>query len=156
MTYPADHTIVSPRIAARQSPLGGHLFYLLDQVADELHTAMHTVLVAADLNIRQYGTLALVIGKHTVTQHNLARVLDLDPSQVVTLVKGLVARGLLTRQTLEADRRAKALSITEDGIVLYTHVEAQVRQVEEAVTASLSRRDRKILSTLLDRVLPSA
>ncbi|HIW46331.1 MAG TPA: MarR family transcriptional regulator [Candidatus Yaniella excrementigallinarum] len=154
MTNPADHTTVSPQVAAGQSPLGGQLFYLLDQVTHELHTAMHTVLATENLNIRQYATLALVAGKHTVTQHNLSKVLDLDPSQVVSLVKGLVDRNLLTRQTLETDRRAKVLNITEDGARLYTRVETQIRQVEEAVTASLSPRDRKILAALLERVLP--
>ncbi len=154
MTYPADHTTVSPRVAAQQSPLGGQLFYLLDQVAHELHTAMHTVLAAAELNIRQYATLALVAGKHTVTQNNLSKVLGLDPSQVGTLVKSLIGNGLLTRRALETDRRAKVLHITEEGVTLYRNVEAQIQQVEEAVTASVSRRDRKILAALLERVLP--
>lgn len=154
MKYPADHTTVSSHTAARQSPLGSQLFYLVDHVAHELHTAMHEVLAAKNLHNRQYATLALIAGKHTVTQHTLSKVLNLDPSQVVTLVKSLVDRNLVTRRTLESDRRAKILSITEDGLRLYSDMEAQLRQVEETVTASLSRRDRKILATLLDRILP--
>src|SRR5699024_12253714 len=117
-------------------------------------TALPTVRSLDNPQILHYATSTLADGKPAVTQHNLSKVLALYPSQVVSLVKGLLDRNLLARQTLETDRRAKVLNITEDGARLYTRVETQIRQVEEAVTASLSPRDRKILAALLERVLP--
>src|SRR5699024_7996980 len=104
--------------------------------------------------IRQYTTLAYIAGGHTPTQLELGQILHLDPSQVVTLTKGLAVRGLLVRQTLPEDRRSRALVITTEGKLLYQQAEVLVQRVEDTLTASLSGRDRSALKNLLDRTLP--
>lgn len=149
------HT-ATPRFAAQESPLGGQLFFLLTQMEYEFRTNMHAVLDGVGLDVRQYSTLAFIADGHTPAQHDLANILHLDPSQVVTLTKGLAARGLLVRETMPQDRRAKALVITDEGKKLYKQAALQIREVEETLTASLSRRDRNVLKILLDRILPAS
>src|SRR5690625_926361 len=107
-----------------------------------------------ELDVRQYATLAYIAGGHTPTQLELAKVLRLDPSQVVTLVKGLVSRGLIIRETVPHDRRARAVVITREGKRLYERATVLVQRVEEVLTASLSRRDTNALRSLLERILP--
>ena len=140
--------------AAQSSALGRQLFFVLSQVEREFRTQMQVALEPLDLDVRQYTTLAYLAGGQTPTQLELSHILHLDPSQVVTLTKGLATRGLLTRQTVPEDRRARALLITPEGKALYQQGAIVVQRVEDAITASLSRRDRSALKNLLDRTLP--
>lgn len=144
----------SPTTAAQASPLGDQLFFVLGQIQHEFQLRMHATLAGLGLDVRQYTTLAFISAGHTPAQHDLAKVLHLDPSQVVTLTKGLEAQGLLTREMLPRDRRAKVLVITAEGQSLYAQAAVLVQQVHESLTASLSRRDRNALESLLNRILP--
>lgn len=151
---PPDARARAALVAAQSSPLGRQLFFALAQVEHEFRTKMQLALEQVELDIRQYTTLAYIAGGHTPTQLELGQILHLDPSQVVTLTKGLAVRGLLVRRTLPEDRRARALVITTEGKLLYQQAEVLVQRVEDALTASLSGRDRSALKNLLDRTLP--
>lgn len=141
-------------MAAQASPLGDQLFFVLGQVQQEFQTRMHSALADMGLDVRQYTTLAFLARGHRPAQHDLASILHLDPSQVVTLTKGLEAEGLLTRETLPQDRRSKALAITAEGQTCYEEAAVLIQQVQESLTASLSRRDRYALASLLHRIAP--
>lgn len=149
-----DKKARTPLVTAQSSPLGQQLFFGLTQVEYEFRTRMQLVLEQVDLDVRQYTTLAYIAGGYTPTQLELGQILHLDPSQVVTLTKGLAARELLIRRTVPEDRRARSLVITAEGKRLYQQAEGLVQRVEEALTASLSRRDRSALKNLLERTLP--
>lgn len=149
-------TPTSPLAAAVASPLGNHVFFFVTQLDQGFRNSLLRVLEPFDLDIRQYTTMAYIAEGHTPTQHEVAQILHLDPSQVVKLINSLVSRGLLTRQTHEHDRRAKALQITPEGRGLYQQAMMAVHQSEEAVTSSLSHRDRSALKRLLHRILPHA
>ena len=140
--------------AAQSSALGRQLFFALTQLEHEFRTTMQAALEQLDLDVRQYTTLAYIAEGHTPTQLELGQILHLDASQVGKLTKGLAARGLLLRQTVPEDRRARALVITAEGKRLYQQAAVLVQRVEEALTASLSRRDHSAQKNLLDRTLP--
>lgn len=140
--------------AAQESPLGRHLFFFVMQIEHEFRRRLPLALAELELDVRQYATLAYIAGGHTPTQLELAKVLHLDPSQIVTLIQGLVARELVVRQTVPHDRRARAVVMTRDGKRVYSRAAAIVQQVEEDLTASLSRRDKTALRALLERILP--
>ena len=145
---------LAPVAAATDSPLGDHVFFYLTQLDHTFRAGIEDAIAELELDIRQYSALAFIVDGHAPTQHELSQLLRLDPSQVVTLTKGLEARGLVVRHTLAQDRRAKALNITADGRRLYAQAAAAVRRVEETLTAALSRRDHIALKTLLGRILP--
>ena len=151
---PPDHRARAALVTAQSSALGRQLFFALSQVEHELRTKMQLALEQVELEVRQYITLAYIAEGHTPTQLELGQILHLDPSQVVTLTKGLAERGLLVRQTMPQDRRAHALRITTEGKALYQQAAALVQRVEESLTASLSRRDRGALKNFVDRILP--
>lgn len=153
-TIPTPQLGDPSRMAAQDSPLGEELFFMVEQIHHEFHTRMHTALTGVGLDVRQYTTLAFIATGTGRAQNDLATILHLDPSQVVKLTKALEAAGLLTRDTSSQDRRSKMLQITDEGQELYTQATALVRQVQESLTAALSRRDRKALDSLLHRILP--
>lgn len=145
---------LAPVAAALESPLGDHVLFYLTQLEHIFRSATEQSIQEFDLNLRQYSTLAFIVNGHAPTQQELSQLLRLDLSQVVTLTKGLEARGLLARHTAAHDRRAKSLSITAAGRRLYAQAAVEVRRVEDHLTASLSRRDHVALRALLGRILP--
>lgn len=145
---------LAPIAAALDSPLGDHALFYLSQLEHTFRSATEYSIRQFDLNLRQYTTLAFVVDGHAPTQQELSQLLRLDLSQVVSLTKGLEARGLVVRHTAAHDRRAKALAITAAGRRLYAQAAVEVRRVEEDLTASLSRRDHIALRALLGRILP--
>lgn len=147
-------TTTSPLAAAQASPLGGHLHFFVSQAAHTVESHWRRTLAPYELDVRQYSTLALIADGHSPTQLELAHILHLDPSQIVKLTKDLAARGLLTRQTLATDRRAKCLVITPDGVEVFQQAKLAIERTEEALTAALSRRDRIALRALLGKLLP--
>lgn len=152
--HPKRKNQLTPLAAATAAPVGDHLFFYLFQVEYALRTGIEERLQALDLDLRQFSTLAFIVDGQAPTQHELAQLLRLDPSQVVTLTKGLAERQLLVRSILESDRRAKVLSITVEGRRLYAQAAVAIRRVEDNLTASLSRRDHTALQSLLHRILP--
>ena len=140
--------------AAQTSPLNEELFFLVEQIHHEFQTRMQTALTGLGLDIRQYTTLSFIATGPSRAQHDIAAVLRLDPSQAVKLTKALEADGLLTRDTSPHDRRSKILTITDTGQQLYEQATTLVQQVQESLTAALSRRDQKALDALLHKILP--
>lgn len=140
--------------AAQTSPVGNELFFLVEQIHHEFQTRIHVALSGLHLDVRQYTTLAFIASGPGRPQHDVAAILHLDPSQAVKLTKALEAAGLLTRITSPHDRRSKILTITDAGQELYLQAKELVQQVQESLTAALSRRDQKALDALLRKMLP--
>lgn len=104
------------------------------------------------LKPRSYSVLALSLSDARPSQRAIAEYLRLDPSQVVALVDGLEARGLVARETDPNDRRAKVVVATDEGASVYALAVAGVRRAEETVLAVLDDAERAMLRKLLDRV----
>ncbi len=67
------------------------------------------------LSVAQLELLSCVAENPGVRPSRLARLLQLAPNSVTTLVNGLVSRGLLSRTGKKGDRRAVSLALTPPG-----------------------------------------
>ena len=74
-------------------------------------------------------------------QKELAAALSLDSSAVVRLLDSLQAAGLIERKEDAADRRAKAIVLTEAGQAMVTRVEESARQVRYMALSGVSDED---------------
>lgn len=151
---PSAQRGASSFMVAQTSLSGDDLFFLVEQIHYEFQTRMQTALAGLGLDVRQYTALAYLASGAARAQLDIAAILHLDPSQAVKLAKALEADGLLVRDTSPHDRRSKMLMITDAGQELYMQAKELVQQVQESLTAALSRRDQKALDALLRRVLP--
>ena len=82
----------------------------------------------------------------------VAEALGLDPSSVVRVIDQLIAAELLTREEDASDRRARLLTLTEDG-------RERVRQIGEAMLPfrrklfeDVDEADLKACLRVLDRL----
>lgn len=141
----------TPR-AAPPSELADDLSFLLARANALSLVAGNAALSEHGLRVRSYSVLALAAGSARPSQRELAEFLRLDPSQVVSLVDELQARGLVVRELDPADRRAKVVVATDLGRAVHADAAASARAAETALHADLSDDDRDRLTRLLRRL----
>jgi DNA-binding MarR family transcriptional regulator len=84
--------------------------------------------VEEELTLAQYRALLLVVEGRASSPGELADRLDVHPSNATRLIDRMVARGLLTREMAEGDRRAIVLEATTAGRALIGQVLDQRRR----------------------------
>lgn len=85
-------------------------------------------------------------------QRELAERLSIDRSDVVKIVDGLGAAGLVDRARDTADRRRVTVTVTPAGRALLESLKSDALAVQEEVLAPLTARERAQLTALLLRV----
>lgn len=150
MPKPPD--AVAPKPGLRPSALSDDLSFLLARANAISLAAGNAALAAHGLKARSYSVLLLSAGEARPSQRELAEFLRLDPSQVVSLVDDLQARGLVERRPDPADRRANVVVATEAGRQVAADARETARRAEQQVHGQLTRDQRETLTELL-RVL---
>ncbi|HVI99866.1 MAG TPA: MarR family transcriptional regulator [Sphingomonas sp.] len=125
------------------------------------HLRRATNVVAADFarslsetGVRQvlFGVLSVVERNPGINQGSVGRSLGIQRANMVALVNELVERGLVDRRVSAEDRRAFALSLTDEGKCAYADCLARIRAHEDSVLGDLDTRERKRLIALLSRI----
>src|SRR6202045_2941693 len=97
-------------VERRSSP--GLLLALLGQHAMRVLREAHT---AHDLKPRQFQLLGLLRDEGDLSQGELRRRMDIDPSILVTLLNPLEEVGLVSRERDPDDRRRHVVTLTPAG-----------------------------------------
>jgi DNA-binding MarR family transcriptional regulator len=114
------------------------------------------VVSEAGLTPLQYGVLvhlSRLTGKPGIDQNSLADRLNIDRNTASLLVEELTRTGLVERQVNGADRRARILSLTPKGEKLYARLRPIHVAANDRILAPISPRERKLLISLLIRVI---
>lgn len=105
------------------------------------------------LRARSYSVLALACSGMDATQRELAAALELDPSQIVSLVDGLEADDLVRRVPGQRDRRARIVQATPTGQALFLRAQKLTAEAEAVALAVLSDAERETLRELLRKIV---
>ncbi|APX68963.1 MarR family transcriptional regulator [Brucella sp. 6810] len=119
-----------------------------------LSTAARKMRNLFDSRVRERGltlararVLLLLAQQRNWNQRELADTLEIEHPSVVRLLDGLEKQGMIVRASVEGDRRAKRIELTEEA-------QAQVRQLGEITRAirqeMLENIDRQSLETALE------
>lgn len=111
------------------------------------------LLKAVDLKVRHFAVLSLACSGTGPSQREMGEFIDLDPSQVVSVVDHLEDRGLIRRETDPRDRRSKILVATEAGNALHDQAARLTRQAEDQVLQNLTSEEREQLLKLLSKIV---
>lgn len=136
------------RTATNDLALAREVWRLLLQVVMADHRRrFERVAQTTDLSMPQsYALLELDPERGPLSMRTLARCLHNDPSNITGLVDRLEAKGLVERQADPADRRVKALVLTDAG----RRARATLQEIVEEPPAALTRRSAEELRTLRD------
>src|SRR3954447_17161554 len=136
--------------------LGDDVGFLLTRASGLVVRATNAALAELGLRVRSYSVLVLADdAAEGISQRDLAEVLGLDPSQVVSLVDELAAAGLVERRPSPTDRRAKLVAATARGVRLRRRADERAAAGVQHQLGDLAPDEQESLRDLLGRVVRS-
>ncbi len=106
-----------------------------------------------DITRQQYNVLRILRGQfpnHVSVYTIRDRMLD-KMSDASRIVERLRIKGLITRKSAEKDKRAAAVTITDQGLELLRVMEPETDRMD-SLLVNLSEREVQQLNTLLDKI----
>src|SRR5215468_48346 len=143
----------SPAAAYRLLPshrMPSFLSYLLRQICLGI---MAEVLGPADLRPVEYATLTTLDAEPGIDQVHLAARIACDKMSTSQLVERLEKRGLISRRTDPADRRARVLHLTPKGLALRRRLQPAALAAQDRILAPLRPEERPLLIDLIARIV---
>jgi DNA-binding MarR family transcriptional regulator len=104
------------------------------------------------LEPREFALLRSVAASEGDSQQAIGERMSIAPSRMVAFVDSLERRGLLERRQNPADRRARALFLTDEGRELLGGAFRAAGEYERALSQDLTGAEREQLLELLARV----
>ncbi|PUZ24876.1 MarR family transcriptional regulator [Chitinophaga parva] len=110
-----------------------------------------------DITMQQFNILRILRGQYPGTANiNLLKDRMLDKmSDVSRLVERLRKAELVDRKSCPSDRRAVDVIITQKGLELLEAIDAEIDELQDDMTATLSEKEIQQLNKLLDKFLGS-
>ncbi len=106
-----------------------------------------------DLTPGQFGVLARIAANPGLSQSALGRAVGIERSSVVAVIDRLEKRKLVVRGKAEGDRRANALSLSDEGARLFRDASRRVRAHERRIARGLTPAEARTLATLLRKIV---
>lgn len=133
--------------------LARHTGFLLSRAGMIAQRHFAQRLETLGLTPRIWGALNVIDAETPLSQHELGRLIGMDPSSMVAAIDELERRGLVQRRPHPSDRRAHALSITPEGRETLGRGRELARSAQGELLAPLSADERRELHDLLLRVV---
>jgi DNA-binding MarR family transcriptional regulator len=119
-----------------------------------ISSEMASALAPFGVTQAQYNVLRILRGRHPAhyaCSEIGERLLDRTPDVTRLLVR-LEARGLVSRQRAEHDRRVVEVEITDEGLAVLAQLDGPVQDTIDRIGSHLSEEDLRLLSRLLETV----
>jgi DNA-binding MarR family transcriptional regulator len=145
-----------------QLPLPGGLSfqsgtaYLLGKAGAVARQHWTATLARTGVSPSQFMVLMALAETGPVCQQFLARVIGIDPRNIVPILDSLEARGLVSRETDPADRRRRVIELAPAGQHLVAELSALGEQTERELLAPVPLADQESLRRILHTILDAA
>jgi DNA-binding MarR family transcriptional regulator len=105
---------------------------------------------ADEVTLPQYRALVVLQSRGPQPAHALATELRIAPSSATRLCDRLVAKGLIAREQLEANRREVRLEVTDEGARIVASVSRTRRRELRKIVSTMPEDDRQELVRVLE------
>jgi DNA-binding MarR family transcriptional regulator len=112
-----------------------------------MHRSTNAHLARSGVTADQFVLLCVLVEGSALTQRDLARRSFSDPNTIRPMLEKLEGRGLLTRQRLPSDGRARTVELTTKGLETWKKLIAASEPVRERLAGAFRRAE---ISALLD------
>jgi DNA-binding MarR family transcriptional regulator len=113
-------------------------------------------LIRTDVQPRTYAVLMALATADGQSQRQLSARLGIHRNVMVSTIDTLEAEGLVTRKPHPDDRGAFAVTLTARARRLLPEIDQAARELEDAVTVTLSAGERGVLRDLFQRIASDA
>ena len=136
--------------------LVGRIGFLLGRAHMKGRELGNKALEPLELEVKQYGALAVLASEGALSQQALGERLGCDRTTMVALMDDLERKGHTKRRRNPDDRRAYALELTPSGRSILGRANRRLDAAEQSIFAALSPDERATLRELLIRLIGSA
>ncbi|MFC6314969.1 MarR family winged helix-turn-helix transcriptional regulator [Lapidilactobacillus achengensis] len=126
---------------------------VLVDLAQQIRLVEQQLSEQLDLPISQMRLL-LTLSEQTVSLAQLKTTLVLDNSTLSRQLAGLTSKGLVAVVT-QADKRQRFYQLSPTGLQVQTKIEQQLRDLQEFLIGNWDQEEKRLLTTLLNRLLRS-
>jgi DNA-binding MarR family transcriptional regulator len=113
-------------------------------------------MVEIQLKPVEFSVLSLISRNPNISAKEICSALFILPPNIVSLLKSLESRGLISRQIDDKDKRQIALSLTNQGKLLIKKAEKMATQSDKLTTQHISSSEREQLISLLKKIYQEA
>src|SRR5947208_6007926 len=145
---------VATRKAADVS--GTHLWLVLMKAHRTLQRLATRSIEASEIGLSDFAIMELLLHKGPQPVNEIGRRIALTSGAITTAVDRLEARGLVTREAHESDRRARIVRLTAPGKEQAGSVFAGHKAVMDSAANGLAKTERAMLIELLRKLGTSA
>lgn len=127
------------------------LSYLLDHTSHALRTRLAAALAEIGMTPRMHCVLVKALEQER-TQAQIAQLGDMDKTTMVVTVDALEEAGLAERRPSAQDRRARIITVTDEGARIAARSQEIVDRVHREAVDSLPEASRAVLIEALGRL----
>jgi MarR family transcriptional regulator, temperature-dependent positive regulator of motility len=130
----------------------GHLARRFQQIAVAVFLA-EVEQAGFDLTPVQYAALAAIDANPGIDQITLAGLIAYDRTTITGVIDRLVQKNLVSREPSSRDRRARVLTITDDGKTTLRAITPAVEAAQATMLRGLTAAESKELMRLLRKAI---
>ena len=138
-----------PQAADRH--LSGLIGYAMKRAFSIVYADFSRILSDYDLRAVSFSALSIIVAEPGLTQTQLAEALQIERSNLVTIIDELAGRNLIIRAPVAQDRRRHALMPTSAGKQLAAAAQASAIEHERRVFSCLTEAERHELQRILHK-----
>lgn len=132
--------------------MAGHLIRRLHQQATQIFV-QRTQAAGFDLTPVQFAALDAIHAHPGTDQARLAEMIAYDRATIGGVIDRLLQKGWIARVVSERDRRARELSLTEEGARVHAAVLPVVCALQDDILAPLQSAEREVFLGLARQVV---
>src|SRR5437879_8219461 len=135
---------------------GTHLWLVLMKAHRTLERLATQSIESLEVCLSDFGIMELLLHRGPQPVNEIGRRIALTSGAITTAVDRLEARGLVTRETHESDRRARIVRLTARGKEQAGRVFAGHKAAMDLAASGLSKTERAMLIQVLKNIGNSA
>src|SRR5437660_7307243 len=147
------------RTAPRKQPAdasGTHLWLVMMKAHRTLERVATRSINSSEVGLSDFAVMEMLLHKGPQPVNEIGRRVELTSGAITTAVDRLEARGLVTREAHESDRRARIVRLTARGKEQAGSVFAGHKAAMDSAATGLSKTERAMLIDLLRKLGTSA
>jgi DNA-binding MarR family transcriptional regulator len=129
------------------------LGHAVKRAEQALTTAKTNVLREFNLTVPQYTVLLATSYLPGSSGAQLARICEVTPQTMTTVLSNLEAKGLITRTQSAVHQKVLVTNLTPSGRAIFRRAGTSERSVEQRLSAAFEPHERAALVELLERVV---
>ncbi|HEX6713593.1 MAG TPA: MarR family transcriptional regulator [Thermoleophilaceae bacterium] len=132
--------------------LAGYTGFLLGYLGEKSRRSFIALLEPHGFHPREFGLMTVMAKRPGLTQQELAALARVDPSSMVAVLDDLEQRGIAERRVDPADRRRRAVYLTDKGQEQMQVLQREARKAAKTFLEPLGEDEKETLNALLRKL----